>query len=68
VCVGGKRQDLTPKPKPALCGLGQDGEMLGAIGIVQVDRLAPVSVRGDVVDASGEFLAKRAGHGVKFGK
>jgi hypothetical protein len=33
------------------------------IGVVAVDRLAPVATRGHVVDGAGELDAQRAGHG-----
>lgn len=41
----------------------EHGQVLDAVGVIAVDRLAAVTARGDVVDGAGEFEAEGAGHG-----
>jgi hypothetical protein len=48
-------------------GVRQDIQLRLAIGVVNVDGLAPVAAGGDVVDSAGEFEAERPGHGRSLG-
>ena len=42
----------------AVCGLGEDGQVLAAVFVAAVDGLATVAAGGDVVDDAGELEAK----------
>lgn len=45
-------------PVEMLADLIKEGEPLLAVRIVQVNGLAPVATRGDVVQAAGDFNAR----------
>jgi hypothetical protein len=40
-------------------------QVLDAVGVIAVESGAVVTLRGDVAGGTGEFEAKRAGHGAK---
>jgi len=48
-------------------GLAQDTEELRAVPVVLVDRLTPITTRGDMVNGAGELDAQGAGHGGNIG-
>jgi len=52
-------------PVGALANGTQDIEPGDAILVVQIDVLAAIAPRGDVVEAAGEFEAQQTGHGAE---
>jgi len=50
----------------AIRRLRDDLDLRPPIRIVAIDRLAPVTARGDVMDGAGKLDAQRAAHGAKL--
>ncbi len=46
--------------------LAKNVEPSRAVLIVTIDRLAPITTRGDVIQPAGQLDAERSGHGLKL--